>query len=143
MIEKTKTYKLLERFHNESIGSLRDALAKPDVKNKEILEDRLKFYEELYNVMFRLVFSHTDFVSNVRKFHKDMVKLGVYNTDDDGNSYSNLDIIEDEFHQSYKKIERLNNYYQDCNEALVPTDDALKAIKLFQDAFGTMTIPVE
>lgn len=140
MIEKTKTYKLLERFHNETILTLKDALAKPELKNREILEDRLAFYIELYNTMFRLVWSHSDFVSNIRKYHEDMVKLGVYKVDDNGNSTCDLDVIEDEFHESYKKVERLYNYYQDAESGLIATDQALDAIKLFQKICETVVI---
>lgn len=140
MIEKTKTYKLLERFHNEAILTLKDALAKPDVKKKGVLEDRLAFYIELYNTMFRLTWSHSDFVYHIRKYHEEMVKLGVYKVDDDGNSHCDLDVIEDEFHESYKRVERLYNYYQEYQEGLIPVNETLDAIKLFQKLCETVVI---
>ena len=141
MFEKSKTYKLLERFHNESIGALKDALNKEKREDRVgDIKDRIAFYEELYNVMFRMAYSHTAFVTKTRLFHKRMVELGVYKLDDEGNSHIDLDVIEDEFADAYKGIEYLYNYYQDCKEGLVSVDETLKAIKLFQDALGTVVV---
>lgn len=143
MINKTSAYSILERFSKEAIDPLRAMCEKEQNESRKLaLEDKINFYTEMYSVFFRLIYAHTVFIKMSRRFHENMVRLGVYNSslDDDGKLTEdyNLDILDSEFGEAYKDVMSMINYYSSTNNEYKPDDCVDSAMRNLQEKLGVL-----